>query len=298
MRYLVTGASGFIGSSLANNLACDKNNEVFGTYCNNKPLKSLPHELIQMDLDYFDKDFKNFLKWFRPEVIFHLAAKSTVKQEENACVSELYQSNVYPTHFLCEHCREGTHIVFASSVLVYGDKTIQCYEGCECNPTSMYGVTKLSSEGVLRTYDHKITHTNLRLCATVGNANLLTHGIVKDFVRKLKENDVLDMLGDAPGSTKPFSHINDVISAFKIAETIRGTYNVVPDDNINVEQVAKAVMEGLGVEKETNWLGSEANWKGDNRLVNCSNEKLKRTGWTPIFSSYSAIVDAANYAKS
>ena len=73
---------------------------------------------------------------------------------------------------------------------------------------------------------------------------------------------------------------------------VNGEYNVVPDDQINIEQVAKAVMSGLEEYREIEWLGDGANWKGDNKLIAVSNKKLKSIGWEPKHKSAEAIFQA------
>ena len=73
---------------------------------------------------------------------------------------------------------------------------------------------------------------------------------------------------------------------------VSGEYNIVPDDAINIEEVAKAVMSGLDVYKNIEWLGEKSNWKGDNRLISVSNEKMKSLGWKPSYKSKEAIAKA------
>ena len=58
------------------------------------------------------------------------------------------------------------------------------------------------------------------------------------------------------------------------------------------EEVAKAVMSGLETYKQIKWLGEKSNWKGDNRLISVSNEKMKELGWNPNYKSKEAIIQA------
>ena len=71
-----------------------------------------------------------------------------------------------------------------------------------------------------------------------------------------------------------------------------GEYNIVPNDSISIEQVAKSVMQGLNVQREITWLGEDANWKGDNKLISVDNQKIKDLGWVPKYESSEAIVQA------
>ena len=156
-------------------------------------------------------------------------------------------------------------------------------------------MTKRASEGSIRYHSStgQINGVSARMCATVGRG--LTHGVVYDFIRKILNNPVLEALGSKPGSTKPYCHIDDLVQALLILamnKDVSGEYNIVPDDAINIEEVAKAVMSGLDVYKNIEWLGEKSNWKGDNRLISVSNEKMKSLGWKPSYKSKEAIAKA------
>ena len=102
------------------------------------------------------------------------------------------------------------------------------------------------------------------------------------------------MLGSHPGSTKPFCHIEDVLDALillsKSSLDKHESYNVVPDNSINIEEVAEAVMQGLNIHKPIKWLGEESTWKGDNKLIQVTNKKLKLLGWNPKFSDSKDVI--------
>jgi nucleoside-diphosphate-sugar epimerase len=76
-----------------------------------------------------------------------------------------------------------------------------------------------------------------------------------------------------------------------------GEFNVVPDDVINIQEVAESVMDGLDVYKEIEWLGDGANWKGDNKIISASNQKLKDLGWSPDYTSKQAIKKSVEDSK-
>ena len=80
---------------------------------------------------------------------------------------------------------------------------------------------------------------------------------VYDFIKKITNNPVLKAIGNKPGSTKPYCHIDDLTQALILLamnKKVNGEYNVVPDDQINIEQVAKAVMSGLEEYRVIEWL--------------------------------------------
>ena len=214
---------------------------------------------------------------------------------------DIIQDNILSTQKICQWAPKGAKVILASSVITYGDWMFQqesprpYTEEDRTEPTSIYGITKRASEGIVNYHDStdRISGVSARICATVGRG--LTHGVVYDFIRKITNNPTLEALGSKPGSTKPYCYIEDLVNALVIlamSKKTRGEYNIVPDDSISIEEVAKAVMEGLENHKEIEWLGEEANWKGDNKLISVSNQKMRDLGWKPKYKSKEAIIQA------
>jgi UDP-glucose 4-epimerase len=312
-KVLVTGASGFIGKHLTRELIQSTNESAEYEY----DVRICARRIVDQDTidfwlgsnNYQSKELimypinlinsvrvQEMMNAFKPDIIFHLAANPNIKPNENR-PTDIIQSNITTTQNICHLAPEGCRVVFASSVVVYGDTQHKCREDHECNPCSVYAATKLASEGIVHAYhmQDRIIGTSLRLCATVGSG--LTHGIVYDFINKIQsDNKVLEVLGDEPGTCKPFTHVDDVVQAFKLMIELEGTnskYNVVPDDSITVKEVAYAVMGGLGCIKPIRWLGEESRWRGDNNVLNTNNQRLKYRGWEPKYpTSHCAIVRA------
>jgi len=304
MKVLITGATGFLGEHLTRKCLYDPDIEQIITI-GRRPMFSQTPKITyyNCDLGSLSQDEVGFYcldgicKQHKPDVIFHLASKSTVKEETNPY--KIHQDNLISTHKVINSAPEGCRVVLASTVIVYGDWWVPIHETCDeslaTKPTSTYGITKRASESLIESYTNmgKINGVSARMCATVGEG--LTHGVVKDFIRKLKsDNPYLEALGDAPGSNKPYSHVNDTINALVLLgkSNATGEFNVAPDDSITIEEVGRAVMEGCGIEKPIKWLGEGANWKGDNKKISINNSKLKGLGWSLEYpSSYKAISD-------
>jgi len=286
-RILITGATGFLGRHLLDYLYSDKVH--LNTNSQIKTLKSRLNDIngIKAEIDEF-----------QPNVVVHLAAIPIIKPNSEH-PDEIIQTNINGTFNLINLVPDGCRFVFLSTITVYGDKPAylgQIYENTTLEPTSIYSVTKIACENLINVYSQqgKIDGYSLRLCATVGKYS--THGIVHDFVHKLRsENQYLEVLGDFPGSKKPFLYQSDACNAIiKTINCLGGKhkeFNICNWDNLTVYEIAKAVMEGLNIHKEIKWLGSAANWKGDNKLINCSNHTAEVfLGWRPEFYSYNAIV--------
>lgn len=296
MKILITGTSGFMGDNIARNLYMNTSHTLYS--CSRTLIKKPFGNHYPIDL-VNTRDVALTLDSIKPDVIMHFAANPIVKlQEDNP--TQIIHDNVIATQNLLHYAPEGCKFIFASSVVVYGDKNHSCHELDLPEPTSVYGATKLSSEHLVNSYTSmgRVRGTNLRLCATVGRG--LTHGVVYDFIHKLRsDNPYLEAIGTYPGSQKPFAHISDVINACKLFldKDITGTFNVTPNDQLTVEEVAHAVMEGLNINKPIKWLGEGANWKGDNKRLDIFSGKLESIGWKRNYNSRDAIVEAVRQIR-
>lgn len=307
MKILVTGDNGFIGRKVFTYLYNNGYN-VYGCGRNTLPGRS---KILLIDKDSYlcneyDSlryvlDLKNrpavikMLADYDPDLIIHCAANATPQMADNSPY-EMYQDNVTSTFTLCKEAKPECRFIFLSSIVVYGDvdpKTpTEWIDVCHASkPTSLYGLTKSLSEDIIWFLRDKDKTKILRMGAIVGQG--LTHGILKDFISKLKtDSEYLEVLGDSPGSSKPFLHITDLLRVLHLIINNKTNneyiYNICNKDSINVEQIANSVMDVIGIRKPIKWLGSSANWRGDNKILRANITDLG-CGWTPSLSSTDAI---------
>lgn len=286
MRILVTGATGFIGKSLIPHLIED--HYVFGISkdTNKKPLKCYKH--IYCDLaNYYEVE--NLFKMIpEPHIIIHLASHATTLLNKDD-PSQVIDNNIKATYNLCEHCPPRCKFIYASSATVYGQFHDRRDESCPIMPISIYAMSKLASEHILDIYCYDMNKlsrpVHMRMCAVIGPEKDLTHGAVYDFCKKLRsDNETLQLLGEEPGSIKPFVHIDDVIQFIQLSvnnEMIFGKFNICTEDEIDIKTTADAVMAGLKIKKPLEWMGAKSLWKGDNPIIQCSNFRAKSKGWKP-----------------
>jgi len=306
MTIFVTGSTGFLGGHLVKSLI-NRDEEVV-TFSRSPvlfPPYSTEHYCCNLSASKIDginyEMFTRACEKHKPDTIFHLAGNPLSRLNEKK-PHDIILDNIVSTQKILHYAPKGCRIILASTAIVYGDwlyeegwEDTPYYELDKTDPTSVYGMTKRAAESLVSIYTSmgRIEGASLRLCATVGPS--LTHGVVRDFIVKLySSSPYLDVLGDEPGSKKPYCHINDAIEAFILLSKsdVVGEFNVLPNNAITIKDVAAAVMEGCNIQKPINWLGEGANWKGDNKIINVSNEKLKSVGWKPKFpDSYDAIVD-------
>jgi nucleoside-diphosphate-sugar epimerase len=153
MRYVVTGAAGFIGSQLAEKLLQD-GHEVISVDCFTdyydlalKEENAAGLDVVRLDLADEDLDLEGV------DGVFHLAGQPGVRSFGDV-FEEYVRRNLLASRRVFETAAAGgVRVVFASSSSIYGDaERYPTPEETEPNPISPYGITKLGCEQLARAY--------------------------------------------------------------------------------------------------------------------------------------------------
>ena len=228
MRALVTGAAGFIGSTLVDRLLTDGHTVVgvddlsSGRTANLEAARTAGgFEFVQADIT--GADLISLLADARPEVVFHLAAQIDVRRsvtdpEFDATV------NVVGTVRLAEAARRAgvRKVVHTSSGgSIYG--VPQHYPTSEetlPDPASPYAASKLSGEVYLNTFRHLYGMD----CSHIAPANVYgprqdphgEAGVVAIFVKAMLAGEPTKVYGDG-SNTRDYVFVEDVVDAFVCA---------------------------------------------------------------------------------
>jgi UDP-glucuronate 4-epimerase len=153
MRYIVTGAAGFIGSNLAEQLVA-AGHDVVGIDCFTDYYDVAEKEENARGLDVRRFDLaEEPLDLDGVDGVFHLAAQAGVRSFGD--VFPVYvRRNVLATHRVFEAAATaGVRVVFASSSSVYGAaESYPTREDAVPQPISPYGITKLACEHLAHAY--------------------------------------------------------------------------------------------------------------------------------------------------
>lgn len=153
MRYVVTGAAGFIGSQLAETLVA-AGHDVVGVDCftdyydpAEKEANARSLEVRRLDLAEEQPDLAGI------DGVFHLAGQPGVRSF-GATFPLYLRRNVLATQRLLEAAAAArVRVVYASSSSVYGDaEAYPTPEETTPAPISPYGITKLACEHLARAY--------------------------------------------------------------------------------------------------------------------------------------------------
>ena len=308
---LITGGAGFLGSHLVDSLVSNGIKVTVIDNLSSGSISNVKHHFGKDNFRFIKADLLKTTEWLRVfqgvDVVFHFAANPEVRHSTREPLDHYHQNLTATMNILeASRTRDVSLFVFASSSTVYGDpQKIPTPENHPLKPISIYGATKAAGEILLQTYSrlYGLKSLVLRYANIIGPR--LTHGVIYDFVKKLKhDNRRLEILGDGT-QRKSYLHVGDAIEATLTAtqHVLRNnlgqlTYNVGNTDWITVKQIADAVVEAMGLQ-DVEYTFSPATsdgrgWPGDVKLMLLDITRITReTGWQPRLSSLEAVHETA-----
>lgn len=276
MKALVTGAAGFIGSTLADALT-SRGTEVIGLDC---------------FTDYYARDIKErnlaglrsrsnftFVEDRLQTVpldpilagvthVFHLAAQAGVRKSWGRDFLTYTTHNVDATQRLLEATKDHAleRFVYASSSSVYGDAVpIPMREDAMVQPVSPYGVTKLAAEHLCLLYaaSYALPTVSLRFFTVYGPRQRPDMGFHR-FIRAALIGEPITLYGDGE-QTRDFTFVGDIVAAL-IAAAERGrpagVYNIGGGSRVSINEVLALIQRITG---RTLDIRREPAQKGDMR---------------------------------
>ncbi|MGB1092520.1 MAG: NAD-dependent epimerase [Oceanobacter sp.] len=293
MKYLVTGAAGFVGSFVS------------------KRLLELGHEVVGVDnfSDYYDVALKEArLEWLhkipgfhfekielgaRVEVddlferhlfdrVIHLAAQAGVRYS----ITNPYvyvNTNLVGFINILEGCRHQNvpHLVYASSSSVYGlnNKLPFATSDSVDHPVSLYAATKKSNEMMAHTYSHlfRMPTTGLRFFTVYGPWGRPDMAYFT-FTRDILAGKTIDVYNHGK-MRRDFTYIDDIVEGVvrvsnKIPEPVENwsvedgdisrssapykIYNIGNHNSVELGKFIGTIEEALGVKASLNYMDMQA----------------------------------------
>ena len=210
MRYIVTGAAGFIGSHLAEALAAS-GHEVRGVDCFTDYYDPAEKEANARALDVERLDLaEDALGLDGVEGVFHLAGQPGVRSFGSSFPLYL-RRNVLATQRVLESCTAArVRLVFASSSSVYGEaEAYPTPEDATPRPISPYGITKLACEQLARAYGADAIALRY---FTVYGPRQRPDMFLRRVCDALVEHGTFEIYGNGRQS-RSFTYVGDAVSA-------------------------------------------------------------------------------------
>jgi len=294
-RVFITGAAGFIGSSMVDRLLAD-GVEVIGwddfstgqEHFLVAARQNRAFRLIQgdnLDLPALTRAMAGC------DFVFHFAANADVRFGTEHPSKDLQQNTVATFHVLEAMRANGIkRIGFSSTGSVYGEAAV--IPTPEDSPfpiqTSLYGASKVAGETLIQAYCEGFEFEGyiFRFVSILGER--YTHGHVFDFYKQLLANPTrLRVLGDGT-QRKSYLYIQDCIDAIlyvtrlELAKAARHRveiYNLGTPEYCQVKDSIGWICQHLGLQPELQYTGGDRGWIGDNPFIFLETEKIRGTGW-------------------
>ncbi|KZM44901.1 protein CapI [Marinomonas sp. SBI22] len=287
MKFLVTGAAGFIGSSVVSRL-CVLGHQVVGVDNLNSyydvalkearlnRIQDRNFKLVQLDIANRDS-VANLFETEQFEQVIHLAAQAGVRYSiENPYAYA--DSNLVGHLNILEGCRNNKvkHLVYASSSSVYGlnAKTPFATLDSVDHPVSLYAATKKSNELMAHSYSHlyDIPTTGLRFFTVYGSWGRPDMAPFI-FTKKILDGDIIDINNNGD-MWRDFTHIDDIVEGvIRISDVVPqrdndwkveggspagssapyAIYNIGHGSPIKLMDFVKAIEDELGIKAKKNF---------------------------------------------
>lgn len=265
-KILITGAAGFIPSSLADRLIQDDSNFVVGidNFLTGKP-ENLPprskdnYVFIKANANNYS-DVSEVMLAYRFDYVFHYAAVVGVKRTLENPLTVLEDIKGIQNVL---HLAKNTgvkRVFFSSSSEVYGEPVEfpQNELTTPLNSKLPYAIVKNVGEAFLKSYflEHKLRYTVFRFFNTYGPKQSVDF-VLSKFVRCALENRDITLYGDGL-QTRTFCHIDDNIDAtlacLNYEQCVNEVVNLGSNREITIRELADIVIRLSGSKSRITYL--------------------------------------------
>jgi UDP-glucose 4-epimerase len=301
MKILIIGGAGFIGSVLVKKLLSN-NNEII--VIDKLSLGSLEYidtstvTFYELDINNIDSILEALSSHPNIDEVWHLAANSDIPagvENLDVDLNDTFMTTVSVLKIMkIINCKK---LYFASSSAVYGCHDTVLHEDLgPLLPISNYAAMKLASEAIISaSLESFLDRASIfRFSNVVGTP--ATHGVILDFIRRLKDRPLqLDVLGNGL-QQKPYIHVDDLVSAMLFVNSKSKSklnyYNIGASDSTLVRDIAEQTVKRVAPGAIITYQDSDRGWVGDVPKTHYSVEKLIKLGWESNNSSLDAVIRA------
>lgn len=329
MKYLVTGAAGFIGSAVVDRLTAvghsvvgiDNLNDYYQVSLKEDRLKRITHDNFTFkQIDLADREgIANLFAEEKFDKVIHLAAQAGVRYSIDNPLAYA-DSNLVGHLTILEGCRHHKikHLVYASSSSVYGLNKKMPFDTADSvdHPISLYAATKKSNELMAHTYSHlySVPTTGLRFFTVYGPWGRPDMALFK-FTKAIMNGDTIDVYNNGD-MQRDFTYIDDIVEGIiRIQDVIpkadpdwtveQGSpatssapyrvYNIGHGSPVKLMEYIEALESALGIEAKKNFMPMQP---GDVYATYADTEDLfKATGYKPQVKVKEGVKAFADWYK-
>jgi UDP-glucose 4-epimerase len=306
-KAFVTGAAGFIGSTLVDRLLQEGFEVVaYDNFSTGRPFflekAQLNPKFKLITADVLDP-FALTESMRVADEVWHLSANADIRFGLAHPRKDLEQ-NIIATSNVLEAMRHNgiKDIFFCSTGSVYGEASVIPTPETAPFPiqTSLYASSKLAGEALISSYSEGYGFKGVvfRFVSILGER--YTHGHVYDFVKRLSKDPTrLQVLGDG-AQKKSYLYIQDCIDAMLLIRSKRANekfsvFNLGTDEYSSVLDSIGWISAVMNIHPKLEYSGGSRGWVGDNPFIYLDTQKVRALGWNNKLTIKQAVERTASW---
>jgi UDP-glucose 4-epimerase len=258
MSVLVTGASGFLGGAVKDELERLKARTISVVWPPSSEYAGRENAVL-LDLSKPD-GWESLEKFGSVDAIIHCAAVLPGALPGG----DLLDVNQKMTYRILEWGvkKKISHFTFASTCRVYGLQSYPCTEVSPLSPPDLYAVSKISCEYMAKVMmgDAGIPSCSLRISAPYGPRSK-AETVIRRFLLNSAQGLPITLYGSGSRS-QDFVYEHDVARAFCMALAAKtvGVYNLAGGQSVSIKELATAALDlfGRNLQTDLNFSGEDA----------------------------------------
>jgi len=311
-KVVITGNTGFKGSWLSL-ILYNLGAKVYGYSLEPQTNPSNFHLFnLSKIIKYVNGDVRNYKKFYKflnnikPDIIFHLAAQSLVKQSYLEPL-KTFETNFNGTLNLIEISRKLNNlkslVIITSDKCYFNDERIKGYnENDRLGGIDPYSASKASAENMFFSYSKSffINSKNIGIVSAragnvIGGGDWSKDRIIPDFMKSLKNKR--SFIIRSPNSTRPWQHVLDLSYGYLLlgmkcygTNKFNGSWNFGPNkkNSVSVIKIIK-YLNSMFKNKKKILIKKEKSIKETKMLFLDSSKSKKLLIWNPKFSIFSSL---------
>jgi UDP-glucose 4-epimerase len=308
MKAFITGAAGFIGSTLVDRLLRDGHTVVAYDNLSTGQERFLESARPAPQLTFVHGDILDApaltAAMAGSDFVFHFAANADVRFGTEHPSRDLEQNTIGTFRVLDAMRVNGIQqIAFSSTGSVYGDAAV--FPTPEDAPfpiqTSLYGAAKVAGEGLIQAFceGFGMRAWIFRFVSILGER--YSHGHVFDFYKRLRADpSTLHILGNGK-QRKSYLYVQDCVDAMLCAIERAGAkvniFNLGTDEYVEVNDSVGVICEALGITPARTYSGGERGWIGDSPFILLDCTRIRALGWAPKLTIRDGILRTLRYLQ-
>ena len=297
-KILVTGASGFIGRHLVEQLVKNNLSVIALVKSNTDVLKNFSGDLKIVEID-ITQPFELSDIGSNIDTVIHLAGIVG----EGACSKDVrysYELNVTGVSNLinCFHGSMLNKFLYLSSVSIYdksNESPISEYD--KTSNIGIYNSTKLAAELLVSAYCTKydISYCIGRATSAYGPYQL-KYSVLSYIILELLKHNKLTLFN--PYDIKDYIYVTDLVEGIITLLNTKesGLFNISSGQGIQLTKIVKIIAEILDKDVVLKAKDEDKARKSQTRQV-IDNSKLRNLGWVPSIDLYKGMEETINYLK-